>query len=90
MATKAEIMEELEALGVQFDKRMRKSELEFLLANTAVTVTTTPNLLAVRKGPGKEYEIAEILTRGTVLEVYGTDGDWVQVRNGYVMAEFVE
>ena len=90
MATKAELMEELEALGVQFDKRMKKSELEFLLANTAVTVTTTPNLLAVRKGPGVEHEIVEVLPHGTVLEVYGTDGDWVQVRNGYVMSRYVQ
>jgi uncharacterized protein YgiM (DUF1202 family) len=52
-------------------------------------------ILNLRKGPGTEYEIIEILEKRGLLKLIAIDGEWLQVNvietgnYGYVNAKFV-
>jgi len=64
-------------------------------AGDKVIVTTGPDNLNLRNGPGITYLIIEILRSGTILEVTGTEGVWLEVitpagREGWVHGDFVE
>ncbi len=59
-----------------------------------VVVDTGPNNLNLRNGPEITYLIIDILTTGTVLEVTGVDGVWLEVitpdqKQGWVHGDYV-
>lgn len=95
MATKKQVMAELDKLGVMYSKSDTKETLELLLAS--VTMLTEPERfsgrvsvehLNVRDAP--DGEVVGQLGRG--LPVWGFKvGDWVELDNGgFVRAEFVQ
>jgi len=60
-----------------------------------VIVSTGPDNLNLRNGPEITYLIIDILSSGTVLEVTGSEGDWLEVitpegTEGWVHGDFVE
>ncbi len=60
-----------------------------------VVVSTGPDNLNLRNGPEITYLIIDILSSGTVLEVKGSEGDWLEVitpdgTEGWVHGDFVE
>ena len=60
-----------------------------------VIVATGPDNLNLRNGPQITYLIIDILRSGTILEVTGTDGVWLEVitpegKEGWVHGDFVE
>ncbi len=60
-----------------------------------VIVSTGPDNLNVRSGPEITFLIIEILRSGTILEVTGSDGVWLEVitpegTEGWVHGDFVE
>jgi hypothetical protein len=64
-------------------------------AGDEVIVTTGPDNLNLRSGPEITYLIIDILNSGTVLEVIGTEGDWLEVitpegKEGWVHGNYVE
>jgi hypothetical protein len=64
-------------------------------AGDQVIVTTGPDNLNLRNGPEITYLIIDILGSGTLLEVIGTEGLWLNVitsdgREGWVHGSFVE
>ena len=64
-------------------------------AGDKVIVTTGPDNLNLRSGPEITYLIIDILSSGTVLEVIGTEGAWLEVitpdgKEGWVHGNYVE
>ncbi len=64
-------------------------------AGDIVVVSTGPDNLNLRNGPEITYLIIAILNSGTILEVTGTDGVWLEVitpdgQEGWVHGNFVE
>lgn len=64
-------------------------------AGDKVVVSTGPDNLNLRNGPEITYLIIDILRSGTVLEVTGTEGVWLEVitpenKEGWVHGDFVE
>ncbi len=64
-------------------------------AGDKVIVSTGPDNLNLRNGPEITYLIIDILRSGTVLEVTGTEGVWLEVitpenKEGWVHGDFVE
>ncbi len=64
-------------------------------AGDKVIVSTGPDNLNLRNGPEITYLIIDILSSGTILEVTGTEGVWLEVitpagREGWVHGDFVE
>jgi len=64
-------------------------------AGDKVIVSTGPDNLNLRNGPQITYLIIDILRSGTVLEVTGTEGAWLEVitpegLEGWVHGDFVE
>ncbi len=60
-----------------------------------VVVDTGPDNLNLRSGPEITYLIIDILSSGTVLEVTGAEGDWLEVitpdqKEGWVHGDFVK
>lgn len=60
-----------------------------------VVVTTGPDNLNLRNGPEITYLIIDILSSGTVLEIKGSEGYWLEVitpegTEGWVHGDFVE
>ncbi|MDY6826510.1 MAG: SH3 domain-containing protein [Bacillota bacterium] len=60
-----------------------------------VIVATGPDNLNLRSGPEITYLIIDILGSGTILEVIGTEGDWLEVitpegKEGWVHGNYVE
>ncbi len=60
-----------------------------------VVVDTGPDNLNLRNGPAITYLIIDILSSGTVLEVIGEEGEWLQVvtpdqKEGWVHGDFVK
>ncbi len=60
-----------------------------------VVVSTGPDNLNLRNGPEITYLIIDILSSGTVLEVKGSEGKWLEVitpdgKEGWVHGDFVE
>jgi len=60
-----------------------------------VIVTTGPDNLNLRNGPEITYLIIDVLSSGTVLEVIGVEGVWLEVitpdqKEGWVHGDFVE
>jgi len=64
-------------------------------AGDRVIVTTGPDNLNLRNGPEITYLIIDVLSSGTVLEVIGVEGVWLEVitpdqKEGWVHGDFVE
>ena len=64
-------------------------------AGDKVIVDTGPDNLNLRDGPDITYLITDILSSGTVLEVIGVEGVWLEVitpdqKEGWVHGDFVE
>ncbi len=64
-------------------------------AGDKVIVTTGPDNLNLRSGPEITYLIIDILNSGAVLDVIGTEGDWLEVitpkgKEGWVHGNYVE
>ncbi len=64
-------------------------------AGDRVVVDTGPDNLNLRAGPEITYLIIEVLSSGTVLEVTGTEGEWLEVvtpeqKEGWVHGDFVK
>lgn len=64
-------------------------------AGDKVIVDTGPDNLNLRDGPDITYLITEILSSGTILEVIGVEGIWLEVitpdqKEGWVHSNFVE
>ena len=64
-------------------------------AGDKVIVTTGPDNLNLRNGPEITYLIIDVLSSGTVLEVIGVEGVWLEVttpdqKEGWVHGDFVE
>ncbi len=60
-----------------------------------VVVDTGPDNLNLRAGPEITYLIIDVLSSGTVLEVAGTEGEWLEVvtpeqKEGWVHGDFVK
>ncbi|WP_312117490.1 N-acetylmuramoyl-L-alanine amidase [Brevibacillus reuszeri] len=56
--------------------------------------TVTADALRMRKGPGLDQEIVQVLTLGTTLDIMGRKQDWLQVKTstgktGWVSATYV-
>jgi len=65
------------------------------LEGDKVVVDTAPDNLNLRAGPAITYLIIDILYPGTVLEVIGEEGEWLNVitpeqKEGWVHGDFVE
>ncbi len=65
------------------------------LEGDKVVVDTAPDNLNLRAGPAITYLIIDILYQGTVLEVIGEEGEWLNVitpeqKEGWVHGDFVE
>ncbi len=64
-------------------------------AGDRVVVDTGPDNLNLREGPEITYLIIGVLSSGTVLEVTGTEGEWLEVvtpeqKEGWVHGDFVK
>ena len=64
-------------------------------AGDRVVVDTGPDNLNLREGPEITYLIIDVLNSGTVLEVTGTEGEWLEVitpeqKEGWVHGDFVK
>lgn len=65
------------------------------LKGDKVVVDTAPDNLNLRAGPAITYLIIDVLYPGTVLEVIGEEGEWLNVltpeqKEGWVHGDFVE
>lgn len=95
MATKKEIMEQLDELGVEYRSGDSKATLELVLEGARLLLEPVRfsgrvlvDHLNVREVPGGE--IVGQLGKG--VPIYGAlVGDWVELDNGgYIKAEFVQ
>lgn len=92
MATKKEIMAQLDELGIDYQPRATKADLEALLPSDHLSLVVTSQGLNVREAPSKGSRVLRIAHRGDVLEaVEPLESGWYALEDGgHVMAEYVE
>ena len=91
MATKAELIAQLEELGVEFNKGMTKAELEALLEEPTVAGIVNCARLNIRKAPSMEADVVRVVTKGEELEVLGTKHGWCELEDGsFCVAKFLD
>jgi hypothetical protein len=74
-------IEEVEAMK-QVDEEPTKPKKEY--------VTVMPTTLFVRQAPYPGGKVVRVAQQGERLEVVERLAGWIRVKDGYVMAEFVE
>lgn len=89
MATKSEIMEELTKLGIEFDPKAKKSELEQLLPSEEFSGVVDVANLNMRVAPSLDAELIAVLKKGTPVRGE-VQGDWLAVDGGFVLAKFLK